>query len=362
MLQSPTNLARHQNRGTRSLFVALALWLIPAFALAGSPPHGTAPGSGTASLPKSLTVYYVAFGAEGYSATTPENIRQRSQKFTVTARQSIIELDRLLHSESGEWPFIDQDTHLRIDAPDGTCLFLVDHYGVVRRGKREYILTVAAFQCLGHLLDTLLTEDKRQHPRKMPKPPSEPPLVAAVNDGDYARVKALLARGASANTRDKKGTALTYAVQADDERLVRLLLEKGADPNTPDGQGTPALLHAEWVQNSLAITRLLLAHKANVNSCDTEGATALYLAAGAGNVELTKLLLEHGADPNFRKGTGPTALMSAAYKGRSQTVALLLAHGADPAVQAEDGTTALKLAQEGGDAATIALLEKAATR
>lgn len=57
----------------------------------------------------------------------------------------------------------------------------------------------------------------------------------------------------------------------------------------------------------------LLASGADANARDSEGVTALMLAANAGNLEMVKALLAAGADVSATDAAGWTALMKGVY-------------------------------------------------
>lgn len=103
---------------------------------------------------------------------------------------------------------------------------------------------------------------------------------AASVDRHLAVVKALLESGADVNARDKQGnTPLNVALRgkgnANKTNLVALLLSSGADPNakTRVGQSTP--LHSAVTLGDIAVVKLLLSHKADVNATDKNGVTPL---------------------------------------------------------------------------------------
>ena len=107
---------------------------------------------------------------------------------------------------------------------------------------------------------------------------------------------------------------------------------------------------------------LLLKSGLDVNTRNSEGMTALMLAAKKGHTDTVQALLDREADINAQATYyGWTALAYAANQGHEQIVRLLLARGADPNLKAERGKTALVLAADRGHTTTvIALLNKGA--
>ena len=104
----------------------------------------------------------------------------------------------------------------------------------------------------------------------------------------------------------------------------------------------------------------LLRRRANVNSVNGKGKSALHEAAKHQRSAVVKLLLHAGAD--FEAGTSwkKTQMRPLHYAARSgclESASLLLAAGADPAAATTDGETAAVLAQ--GHAATQQLLYRA---
>ncbi len=84
----------------------------------------------------------------------------------------------------------------------------------------------------------------------------------------------------------------------------------------------------------IAQVESILNRGAHPDAHDTNGKTALGLAAFNGNLETVKLLLDNGANVNVRGQYGKTPLMAASAKGHHAVVRLLLDRGAD--VNAKD--------------------------
>ncbi len=181
-------------------------------------------------------------------------------------------------------------------------------------------------------------------------------LMEAVEAGNAAQVKALLAKGASAKAKDEAGnTALHYAATKDiaamligagaplnarnddfgmtplfnvTAEVAALLIEKGADVNARAAKGmTPLTWAVYWDQKEKA--GLLIARGAQVNAKDDDGKTALHVAANWGKTDLVRLLIAKGADVNAKDSACWTPLHWAAFEAEGDTLALLLAAGAD---------------------------------
>ena len=107
------------------------------------------------------------------------------------------------------------------------------------------------------------------------------PLHIAVDKGQLAVVKALLALGADVNAKDTgSDTVLMYAVSRATPRWSRSLLEQGADPNIPGNGGSTALMEAIKTGHG-SMVPILLEHKADPALKDAQGRTAADLATQA---------------------------------------------------------------------------------
>ncbi len=141
-----------------------------------------------------------------------------------------------------------------------------------------------------------------------------------------------------------------------DKAALRSLLQSKADVNTPQADGATAIQWAAY-RNDLEMADLLIAARADVKLANHDGATALYLASIAGSAPMMDKLLKAGADVNERGPEGETPIMLAARNGRVDALKVLLDHKAD--VNATDtlrGTTALMWAAEQGHPEAVKLL------
>jgi uncharacterized protein len=130
------------------------------------------------------------------------------------------------------------------------------------------------------------------------------------------------------------------AMQRDAAR-VKQLIRSRANVNSPQADGTTALHWAAY-HGDTATASALLAARAKPDAVSETGMTPLALASEAGNAELVKALLKARADANQPLKNGETALMMAARTGSVPVLELLLARGAKlEARETLRGTTAL---------------------
>lgn len=130
---------------------------------------------------------------------------------------------------------------------------------------------------------------------------------------------------------------LIRAAIAGDAGAVEQALER-ADVNRPDTDGWTAL-HIAARTGNIAVCRLLLSRPTiDVNVKNRWKSTPLMIAAGSGNLDVVELLLRHPRTQVDLQAEyyGRTALIEAALKGHMAVVKTLVAHGAN--VNAADKT------------------------
>jgi ankyrin repeat protein len=219
---------------------------------------------------------------------------------------------------------------------------------------------------------------------------TNPEIHQAIEAGDGARVRALIAAGPeAAAARDANGvSAVMKAVYYRRSELIE-----------PLTAAAPPLdvFEAATLGNEERLRELLAADPACVRAWSRDGGTALHFAAFFRQPGCARLLLERGADASVHaRGFGRvaplhsaaasrsreivgmllargvpvddvqeggwTALMSAAHSGDEPLAELLLEHGADPRKKAEDGSDAIGKADEAGHAALAERLRATVTR
>lgn len=149
--------------------------------------------------------------------------------------------------------------------------------------------------------------------------------------------------------------SLISAVQEKDIERVRALLAGGTDPSHSGDNGMTALWQAAGT-GELALVAALVHSGADVNGRSLGDSTPLWFAAQKGHLEIATLLCEHGADINAVDRFGGTALHWAAHFGHLETVKLLLEHGADVNAPREGGKTALSMARSNGHEEVVRIL------
>ncbi len=142
--------------------------------------------------------------------------------------------------------------------------------------------------------------------------------------------------------------ALMVAAKTADNKILELLLTGGIPVDIQEQtQGTTALALAAGHGHS-RIVQLLLSQKASIDLRDFKGRTALMTAAGNGHTETLLVLLDHDAKIDINDPDGWTALMFAVYSKHLETAYILLKRGANKGLKNSVGRTALQIAQNRG--------------
>ena len=137
---------------------------------------------------------------------------------------------------------------------------------------------------------------------------------------------------------------LAEAAKAGNTAQALALLEQKADPNSAEPDGTTAL-HWAVRYDELDFAARLISAGADAKAANRYGVTPLYLAAENGSAEMIGKLLDAGADPNSTANLSETVLMTAARAGSVPAAKVLLDRGAKVDAREEwHGETALMYA------------------
>ena len=124
------------------------------------------------------------------------------------------------------------------------------------------------------------------------------------------------------------GHDLLNASKKQDWEAVSALLKQKADVNTKQADGATALLWAVYWDNEDIVNQLINS-KADVNTGNDIGVTPLLLAVKNRNAEIVAILLDARANPNTALWSGETPLMTAARTGVTEILQDLIDHGAN---------------------------------
>lgn len=161
---------------------------------------------------------------------------------------------------------------------------------------------------------------------------------------------------------------LHWAAESGDVELLALMLQADAarvcgSATDLDATGQSALFWAAG-EGHAECCRLLMAHGASLDLCDTQGDTVLHLACYGGHEECGSFLIEHTGTRllNRLNLSGHSPLHVAVMNGHRLLVHTFVDHGADAALKASGGQSALELATASGDLDLIANFEPSSKR
>jgi ankyrin repeat protein len=188
---------------------------------------------------------------------------------------------------------------------------------------------------------------------------NEPSIADAVESGNSALVRELIASGADVNVPQIDGTtALHWAAYHDDADIAELLLRSGADVNAANRYDVRPLSLA-CTNGSAPLVKHLLKGGADPNSSLPGGETPLMTAARTGNLDVVKALLVAGAEIHARDRRSQTAIMFAAAEGNAEVVQYLIANRADFQAPLPSGFNPMFFAVREGKADVVRVLLKA---
>ncbi len=244
---------------------------------------------------------------------------------------------------------------LRIGAPpnDGDNFGHTPLYYATKSGRTNLVTLLENHHAKWDMFTLISLGDTNRLARLLSDTPAESdsvnefllrPLAWAVIEGELEAAKLLLANPAPLP--DRLLAPAPVAKPGTPPLMIRWgIYRQTATP--PETHNT--LLHLAAIWDRVDIARVLLARGVSINAVNTNGHTALHLAAALGHQRFAKLLLEQGALPDYRHGltlgkdpsVGATPLHLAAFCRQPELVKLLLAHGADRTATNRNGQTPL---------------------
>lgn len=157
---------------------------------------------------------------------------------------------------------------------------------------------------------------------------NERPLHVAAIANQPAIIAFLVKKGAGLETRDAQGrTPLLMAVGHERAEATTALLDGGADARAADGIYGDTPLHFSATTGNVAIAKLLLARKIDIDPLSAAGDSPLHYAAMDDRTDMVRFLAAKGANLDLKNGKGLTPLAQA--RGQD-TKEVLLELGAKP--------------------------------
>ena len=215
------------------------------------------------------------------------------------------------------------------------------------------------------------------------------PIYQAAIEGKTAIVRLLMDNGADPNEKENEKKAILHQVingleffdfkkpdkESDRIEIVRMLLPKLKSIDSMDSNGNTAL-HLAAKRGFLEITRLLVSAGSDVNAVNRNtnaGETKtrlkellkpaeyghqapLLIAVLAGNIDAARYLMENHADPAIANAFGWTPLHASAAIGQGEITAELIRHGANAGLQDSKGWTPLHYAAFNGQTGPLEAL------
>ena len=138
-------------------------------------------------------------------------------------------------------------------------------------------------------------------------------LYGAVWRGQTEQVRALVAGGLNANTRDSDNDPLIHsAIWRDYPEIVQILADAGANVNATDSDGDPVIHSAIW-RGHAAVVRILVDAGADVNATESNGDPLIFEAIFRGHTDILRILVDAGADVTATDSRGRSPLSRALF-------------------------------------------------
>lgn len=188
--------------------------------------------------------------------------------------------------------------------------------------------------------------------------PIDQDLLSAYRAGDLARAQFLLESGADIHIPDIWGcTPFLIAARYGHIALLDLAVQYGANPYHLSYNRYNALHYASVHGKTDAVDHLISVYRFDPNGPNSDGKTALILAAWGGHHDTFSLLIRRGANPHHIDLQGRSALHDAAEAGRLDIVKeIILVYRLNPNQADHEGVTPFLLAAKNGHTAILDFL------
>ena len=174
---------------------------------------------------------------------------------------------------------------------------------------------------------------------------------------DPAVCQVLIDAGADIETKDDRGRSpLHMACCSGALVIVKMLVKAGADVSATDNERDTCLTLAAYFGHTETVRYLVSFPELDVNHKDTDGHTALRLAADQNHPDVLKVLIDAGADIETKNKEGCSPLFMASKDGALGTVKMLVKAGADVCGTHHTGETCLTFAASHGHTETVRYL------
>ena len=142
---------------------------------------------------------------------------------------------------------------------------------------------------------------------------------------------------------DTRTTKWFEAAKTGDVAALRVMLSSGIDVNITNSDGMSAL-HLAAARGKKDGVATLIRTGVDVNAANKGGWTALHVAVSWGRTEVAELLIRAGADIEALSNERWTPLHAATWNCHSKSVGVLVVAGANPEAKSIGGMTARDLA------------------
>ena len=181
-------------------------------------------------------------------------------------------------------------------------------------------------------------------------------LHCALKGGYADVVEVLIDAGADIEARNNEGGSALHVVSAYQPQFVKMLVRAGAGVRATDNRGDTCLLLAADFGNTETVRYLVNLPEVDVNHRDSDGCTAVLLAAWKNHPDVVEVLIDAGADMEVQDEHGHSPLHLACCSRALAVVKMLVRAGAGVRVTNNGGGSCLELAATNADTETVRTL------